>query len=167
MRIVVSTLAVLAVFFFAAHAQAASCSSFAVIKSYDAASKTAEVEYQKGKTRKYFPAPEGAPANNKVPKSCRSKVTRQTSLAVKPTGGRMSITQVRSNFGGKMLNDTDDDSWVPAQLEKLVADATQVVIVVRDGVGKDAPLAITTIYLPITEEEKADIQRIEAQAKDS
>ena len=39
-------------------------------------------------------------------------------------------------------------------------------IEVRQGIGKDAPLGITTIYLPITEEEKAEIARLEAQGED-
>jgi hypothetical protein len=48
----------------------------------------------------------------------------------------------------------------------LIADQTPVVIVIRPGIGKDAPLGITTIYLPITDEELAEIQRIEAQEED-
>ena len=35
-----------------------------------------------------------------------------------------------------------------------------------EGLGKDAPLGITTIYLPITEEEKAEIVRLESQVED-
>jgi len=38
--------------------------------------------------------------------------------------------------------------------------------VIRPGIGKDAPLGVTTIYLPITEEEKAEIKRIDDQAED-
>jgi hypothetical protein len=38
--------------------------------------------------------------------------------------------------------------------------------VIRPGVGKDAPLGITTLYLPITEEELAEIKRIEDEAED-
>jgi hypothetical protein len=76
------------------------------------------------------------------------------------------VTQVRSNFQGKMLNDLEDPAWLPAQLKKLVGDKTTVVIVIRPGVGKDAPLGVTTIYLPITEEELAEIKRIEDDAED-
>jgi hypothetical protein len=78
----------------------------------------------------------------------------------------MSVTQFRENFSGKMRNDTDDSSWVSTHLEKLIGDKTKVVAVLRPGKGKkDAP-ELTTIYLPITEEEKAEIARIDAQAQD-
>ena len=54
----------------------------------------------------------------------------------------MSVTQVRSNFEGKMLNDTRrPDSWVPTgSCKELIDGKTQVVIVIRPGVGRDAPL---------------------------
>jgi hypothetical protein len=118
---------------------ASSCSSFVVIKSYDEAAKTVEVSYEKGKQRAFFPKPEGSPRDtSKIPKECRSKVKKTKSFVVKPTGGRMSVTQVRS----------------------------KVVAVIRPGVGKDAPLGITTLYLPITEEELAEIKRIEDEAED-
>ena len=65
-----------------------------------------------------------------------------------------------------MLNDTDDPAWLPAQLGKLIADETKVVIVIRPGPGKDSPLGLTTVYLPITDEERAEIKRLEDQAKD-
>ncbi len=78
----------------------------------------------------------------------------------------MSVTQVRSNFEGKMLNDTDDPNWVPGKLKELIAAKTQVVIVLRPGMGKDSPLGVTTLYLPITDEERAEIERIEKQAED-
>jgi hypothetical protein len=93
-------------------------------------------------------------------------VRKQTSFAVKPTGGRMSVTQVRSNFEGKMLNTTDDAAWFAAEIGKLVENETTVVIVIRPGVGKDAPLGVTTIYLPITEAELAEIKRLDDQAED-
>ena len=45
-------------------------------------------------------------------------------------------------------------------------DKTKVVVVLRPGKGKkDAP-EMTTIYMPITDEEKAEIARIDNQAKD-
>jgi len=152
----------------AAQAEAASsCSSFAVIKSYDEATSTVEVSYEKGKERKFFPKPEGAPRDtSKIPKSCRSKVKKTTKLVVKATGGRMSVTPVRSNFQGEMLNDRDDETWLPAKLEQLIADETKVVIVIRPGIGKDAPLGITTLYMPITDEELAEIKRLEDEAED-
>ncbi len=76
------------------------------------------------------------------------------------------MTQVRSNFQGKMLNDLDDPAWLPAKLKELIEGKTEVVVVIRPGVGKDAPLGITTIYLPITEEELAEIKRIDEDAED-
>jgi hypothetical protein len=66
-----------------------------------------------------------------------------------------------------MQNDTDDEAWLPTKLKELIDAKTEVVIVVRPGVGKDAPLGMTTLYLPITEEEKAEIQRLEDQAEDT
>jgi hypothetical protein len=151
----------------AAQANAASCSSFAVIKSYNADEKTVEVAHGQGKEREYFPRPEGSPRDSsKIPKKCKAKIRKQSQFVVKPKGGRMSITQVRSNFEGKMMNDTEDATWLPSQLEKLIADETKVVVLIRPGVGKDAPLGITTIYLPITDEERAEIKRLEDEAED-
>ncbi len=167
MRFAIPILALLALCLISARADAASCSGFAVIKSYDAEKSTVEVAYEKGKRTKYFPKPEGTPRDStKIPSRCKKKVTKQTSLVVKATGGRMTLTQLRSNFRGNMLNDVEDPSWVPAQIKQLVANETKVVIVVRPGLGKDAPLAITTIYLPITDEELAEIKKVEAQAED-
>ena len=167
MRFGIPVLVFLAVWLGSAAADAASCSSFAVIKSYDADAKTVEVSFTKGQERKFFPKPEGTPRDSsKIPKQCKRKVRKQTSFAVKPTGGRMSVTQVRSNFEGKMLNDTDDAAWFAAEVGKLVENGTTVVIVIRPGVGKDAPLGLTTIYLPITEEELAEIKRLDDQAED-
>ena len=146
---------------------ASSCSSFVVIKSFDEAASTVEVSYEKGKERAFFPKPEGSPRDtSKIPKACRSKVKKTKSFVVKATGGRMSVTQVRSNFQGKMLNDRDDKTWLPGRLKQLIADKTKVVAVIRPGMGKDAPLGITTLYLPITEEELAEIKRIEDEAED-
>ena len=55
---------------------------------------------------------------------------------------------------------------MPAKLQELIEAETLVVIVIRPGVGKDAPLGVTTIYLPITEEELAEIKRLDDQAED-
>jgi hypothetical protein len=168
MRLIISLFALVGLVFASAQAGAKSCSSFAVIKSYDAEAKTVDVEYKKGRTTKYFPKPEGTPTDSsKIPKACKGKVLKTTTLAVKPTGGRLTVTQVRSNFEGKMQNDTDDPAWLPARFQELIDAETQVVIVVRPGLGKDAPLGVTTVYLPITEEEKAEIKRIEEDAKDT
>jgi len=145
---------------------ASSCSAFAVIKSYDADAKTVELTFGKGKERKFFPKPEGTPKTSKIQDKCKRKVTRNSSFLVKPTGGKMSVTQVRSNFEAKVLNDLDDPAWLPAQFKQLIEAKTQVVVVIRPGIGKDAPLGVTTIYLPITEEEKAEIKRIDDQAED-
>jgi len=168
MRLVIPLFALVGLVFASVQAEAKSCSSFAVIKSYDAEANTVDVEYKKGRTSKYFPKPEGTPKDSsKIPNSCKGKVLKTTSLVVKPTGGRMTVTQVRSNFEGKMQNDTDDPAWLPAKLQELIDAKTQVVIVVRPGMGKDAPLGVTTVYLPITEEEKAEIQKIEDDAEDT
>lgn len=169
MRLGIPLLAILAFCVVSAEAGAEgkSCAAFVVIKAYDDGANTVQVEYGKGKMSQYFPRPEGSPTDtSKIPGACPSKVTRTTSLAVKPTGGRMSVTQIRTNFEGKMLNDTGDANWVPARLKELIASKEQVVIVVRPGMGKDAPLGVTTLYLPITDEEKAEIERIEKQAED-
>jgi hypothetical protein len=168
MRWALVVFAALALGLGSAQAKAASCSSFALIKSFDAAAKTVEISYEKGKLGKFFPRPEGdSQSGSRIAKSCRGKVKKTTTLVVKPTGGRMTVTQVRSNFEGKMLNDPDDPAWLPAQLEKLIAEQTPVVVVIRPGIGKDAPLGITTIYLPITDEELAEIQRLEDEAEDT
>jgi hypothetical protein len=168
MRLAIPVFAILAFFPVSAWAEAKSCAAFVVIKAYDANANSVEVEYGKGKMSQYFPRPEGSPTDtSKIPGACASRVTKTTSLAVKPTGGRMSVTQIRSNFEGKMLNDTSDAAWVPAKLKELVASKEQVVIVVRPGLGKDAPLGVTTLYLPITDAEKAEIERIEKQAEDA
>jgi hypothetical protein len=168
MRLLIPVLAIAAVVLASAHAEAKSCSSFALIKSYDADAKTVDVEYKKGRTSKFFPKVSGTPASTeKIPKACKGRVTKTTTLVVKPTGGRMSVTQIRANFSGKMQNDTDDEAWLPTKLKELIDAKTEVVIVVRPGVGKDAPLGMTTLYLPITEEEKAEIQRLEDQAEDT
>jgi len=153
--------------FASAHAEAKSCSSFAVIKSYDSEGQTVEVEYKKGRTNKFFPKPEGTPTDSsKIPKPCTGKVLKTKQLEVKATGGRMTVTQIRANFSGKMQNDTDDPAWLPAKLKELIDGETEVVIIVRPGLGKDAPLGMTTVYLPITDEEKAEIKRIDDNAKD-
>ena len=167
MRLGFLVFAILALGIGSTQAQAASCSSFAVIKSYDAAAKTVEISHEKGNLGKFFPRPEGdTQSGSRIPKGCKGKVKKATNLVVKPTGGRLTVTQLRSNFDGKMLNDTEDPAWLPAQLEKLIADETTVVVVIRPGMGKDAPLGITTIYLPITEEELAEIKRQETEGED-
>ena len=103
---------------------------------------------------------------DKIPDKCKRKVTKDPNYVVKPTGGKMSVTQVRSNFEAKMLNDTEDPAWLPAKMKELIEAKTLVVVLIRPGVGKDAPLGLTTIYLPITEEEKAEIKRIDEKAED-
>lgn len=167
MRFVLPVLALLVLAVGAERAEAQSCSTFAVVQSFDASAKTAELEYEKGSQQRFFPKPEGSNTDTtKIPKKCTKKVTRGTTVKVKPSGGRMTVTQFRENFSGKMRNDLDDSGWVPTNLQKLIADKTKVVVVLRPGKGKkDAP-ELTTIYLPITEEEKAEIARIDKQAED-
>lgn len=151
----------------ASQADAASCSAFAVIKSYDAAKSAVEVKYGSGSMSKFFPKPEGAPRDStKQPATCKANVTKQTSLQVKGTGGKMSVTQVRTNFEGKMLNDVDDPKWLPAKLEELIKNKTEVVLVIRPGLAKDSPLGITTLYLPADAADLAEIKRLEDQAED-
>jgi len=151
----------------AAQAQAASCSSYAVVKSYDAAKSTVELDFEKGKTNSFFPRPSGTPTDTqKIPNPCKSKVTRKDSFAVKSTGGRLSITQIRSNFEGKMQNDADDEAWLGKELKKLIEAKTTVVVIIREEPGKKGAFGVTTIYLPITPEETKEIERIEAQAED-
>jgi hypothetical protein len=167
MRFVIPIVVFVALCLGSAQADAASsCSAFAVIKAYDADAKTVELSFGKGKERKYFPKPEGTPKTSKIQDKCKRKVTRNSSFLVKPTGGKLSVTQVRSNFEARVVNDLDDPAWLPAQLKQLIEAKTQVVVVIRAGIGKDAPLGVTTIYLPITEEEKAEIKRIDDQAED-
>jgi hypothetical protein len=167
MRFGILFFALLALCLGSTQAEAASCSSFAVIKAFDADANTVEISYEKGKLATFFPRPEGASQERSmIPKGCRGKIKKTTTLVVKPTGGRMTVTQVRSNFEGKMLNDTEDPAWLPAQLNQLIANQEPVVVVIRPGMGKDAPLGITTVYLPITEEELAEIARQEAEAED-
>jgi len=166
MRFVIPIVVFVALCLCSAQADAASCSAFAVIKAYDADASTVELTFGKGKERKFFPKPEGTPKTSKLQDKCKRKVTKSPSFVVKPTGGKMSMTQVRSNFEARVLNDTDDPAWFPAKLKQLVEAKTQVVVVIRPGVGKDAPLGVTTIYLPITEEELAEIKRIDDQAEE-
>jgi hypothetical protein len=168
MRFKVSLLSFVAAAFLAAsQADAASCSAFAVIKSFDPKASTVEVDYGTGSMSKFFPKPEGAPRDTtKQPSICKGNVTRQKSLVVKGTGGKMSVTQVRTNFEGKMLNNVDDPAWLPAKLDELIKGKTQVVLVIRPGMAKDSPLGITTLYLPAGPEDLAEIKRLEAQAED-
>jgi hypothetical protein len=93
---------------------------------------------------------------------------KQDSFPVKTTGGRMSITQVRENFSGKMLNDTDDANWVPTELQKIVDAGSTVLVVMRQppGGNKKAPYGLTTVYLPITDAELKEIERLEGLAVD-
>lgn len=168
MRFTIPMLAVFALLLGAApSADAASCSSLAVIKAYDAEGSRVKIDFEKGSMNKFFPRPEGAPNDTqKVPKKCGRKVTKSSTFHVKASGGRLSMTQIRTNFDGKMLNDTKDDAWLGNKLNELITNETEVVVVIRPGMGKDAPLGITTVYMPITDEEKAEIARLESQAED-
>jgi hypothetical protein len=151
----------------ASHADAGSCSAFVVIKSYDAAKGTVEVSYGRGSQSKFFPKPEGSPRDStKIPASCRGNVTKEKNLTVKGTGGKMSVTQVRTNFEGKMLNNLDDPAWMPAKLDELIKGKTEVVVVVREGPGKGSLPSITTLYLPANDADLAEIKRLESQAQD-
>lgn len=169
MKLPIIVLSALCILLFAASAHAgSSCSSFAKITGYDDASKSITLEKAKGSQTKYFPKPEGAPNTSKIPRKCKSKVMKQDSFKVNVSGGRMKITQVRSNFEGKMLNDLDDKTWVPAKLQELITSGEIVVVLLRQPPGSDkkAPFDVTTVYLPITDEELAEIDRLNAQAED-
>jgi len=169
MRVQVSLLSgLVAAFGFASHANAESCSAFAVIKSFDAAASTVAVEYSSGgNMTKFFPKPEGSPRDtSKQPPTCKGNVTKEKNLQVKGTGGKMSVTQVRTNFEGKMLNNVDDPAWLPAKLDELIKAKTEVVLVIRPGMAKGSPLGVTTLYLPATDADLAEIKRLESQAED-
>ncbi len=167
MRFLIPAIACFVVGFAASQAQAQSCSTFVQFQSYDAEEQTAEVKFTKGSNSRYFPKPEGSPSDStKIPKKCTKRVTRKSTVQIKPSGGRMTVTQLRMNFSGKMLNDLDDSGWVVGQLEKLISDKTKVVAVLRPAKSKKDPPELTTIYLPVTEEEIAEIARIDAQAQD-
>jgi hypothetical protein len=151
----------------AGQADAASCSAFVVIKKYDPASTSIEVEYGSGSQSKFFPKPEGAPRDStKIPSTCKGNVTKTKSLKVTATGGKMSVTQVRTNFEGKMLNNTDDAAWLPGKLDELIKAKTEVVLIIRPGLAKGSPLGVTTLYLPAGPEDLAEIKRLEEQAED-
>jgi hypothetical protein len=148
-------------------APATSCSAFVTFTSFDEAASSVGVNFGSGSNSKFFPKPEGSPTDTtKIPAACKGSVTKSKSFGVKGTGGRMSITQIRTNFEGKMLNDPDDPKWLPAKLKELIDGKTQVVIIVRPGMGPKAPMTITTVYLPANEADLAEIKRLEDQAED-
>ncbi|MBW2267796.1 MAG: hypothetical protein JRH16_04400 [Deltaproteobacteria bacterium] len=168
MRHCILALVVVGLFLGGSQAEAASCAGFATIKKFDPDANFVKIKWGKGSESRFFPKTEGTPANNsKLPAKCKTRLTKKrTEFIVKPVGGRMSVTQVRMNFSGKMLNDVEDAAWLPARIEKLMADETKVAVVVREGVGKDSPYNLTTIYMPITDEERAEIARLDAQSVD-
>jgi len=166
MRYAIPLTFLLALFLGAAQAQAKSCSSFVEIVKYDEAAQTVQVKHGRGSVRKFFPKPEGAPGDTtKIPGSCKSKAKKKE-LHVKASGGRMSVTQIRTNFEGKMLNDVDSKEWFAAKMKELIDGKTEVVAVIRPGMKKGDPLGITTIYLPANEQDLAEIKRLEEQAED-
>lgn len=167
MRYAIPATLFLAFFFVGAgQAQAKSCSTFVQIMKYDAAGKRVLVKHTNGNVRKYFPKPEGAPADSsKVPGKCKAS-QRSNELHVVPTGGRMSITQIRSNFEGKMLNETDSQAWFDKKIKEIIDSKEEVVAVLRPGMKRDDPIEITTIYMPANEEDMAEIKRLEEQAED-
>lgn len=167
MRYAIPATLFLALFLGAAQAQAKSCSSFVVIKSYDPATKTIEVHHGRGSVRKFFPKPEGSPTDTtKIPGSCRHSVTKHDKLEVESSGGRMSVTQIRTNFEGKMLNDTDSDAWFASKMKEMIDGKMEVVAVIRPDIKDKKKLKVTTIYLPANDADFAEIKRLEAQAHD-
>lgn len=166
-RLTIALIAFGALFLGASQAQAKSCSAFAVIQAYNADKSQVKVKWTKGKVRKFFPKPEGAPTDtSKIPGKCKSKVTKKKVFPVKSTGGRLSITQVRTNFEGKMLNDTDDKNWLPGKLKELIDGKTEVVLIIRPNVADRKRHDVTTVYLPAGPEDFKEIERLEAQAED-
>lgn len=160
---------VFALFGAAQAADAKSCSTFAKIEKFDAANNTVTLTKEKGDATKYFPTTEGQPPQSKVPKKCTGRVLRQESFPVNPVGGRMKITQVRTNFYGNLLNDVDDKDWLGKKLKEIEASKDIVVVVLRPPLGqsgKDVTYEVTTIYMPITDAEIAEIARLDAQAED-
>lgn len=169
MRSLIIVLAAAGVLFAAGSAHAGkSCSTFAKITGYDDASKSITLEKTKGSQSKFFPKTDGAPSTSKIPAKCKSKILAQGDYPVNVSGGRMSITQVRANFSGKMLNDIEDKTWVPNKLQELIASGDTVVVLLRQPPGSDkkAPHKVTTIYMPITDEELAEIERLNNQGED-
>jgi len=153
----------------ASTADAKSCSIFASIESYDAETSKVELDKESGDSRRFFPKPEGSPNTSKIPGKCNRRVLRQEGFEVKTTGGRLSITQIRENFTGNMLNDPDDPKWLPAKLKELIEERTKVVVVLREELGvkgRDVPHWVSTIYMPITDKELKEIERLNAQAED-
>ncbi|MCP5066465.1 MAG: hypothetical protein GY946_07850 [bacterium] len=154
-------------FLVATHAQAKSCSTFGILKSFDEAGSTVEVEFTKGKATKFFPRVSGATGDiTKIPGKCKRRTLKQTTVPVKATGGKLSVTQIRNNLSGKMLNDTESVEWFKAEVGKIIAAGEPVVLVLRPGRKKTDPVPMTTIYLPATAEDMAEIQRLEDQVSD-
>ncbi len=167
MRATILLLAFVVPFLFAAQASAKSCSAFGIIKAYDEAGGTVEIEFTKMKATKFFPRPEGASGDiTKIPKKCKRSVLKASTFPVKSTGGRMSVTRVRNNLSGKMLNDTESAEWFKAEMDKIIASGGDVALVLRPGKSKKDPVPLTTIYLAATDEDFAEIARLEAQVSD-
>jgi hypothetical protein len=163
--LVVTVLALVAAPF--AEASAKSCSTFAVITGFDEGASSVTLVVEKGRESKFFPKPEGTPKTSKIPPKCKSKVLKQKGFPVKATGGKLTVTQVRQNFSNKMLNDTDDKTWLPKKLEELVAGKTKVLVVARPPLkDKKGAYGLTTIYLPASQEDLDEIARLDAQATD-
>lgn len=154
----------------ASTADAKSCSTFAVVESYDADTSMVTLKIEKGNSQKFFPKPEGSGTTSKIPGKCKTRVLKVGSYEVRTSGGRLSITQVRENFTDNMLNDPDDENWVPTKLAELIADKTKVVVVLRPEMGsqnkKKVPHWVSTIYMPITQAELDEIARLDAQGED-
>jgi hypothetical protein len=165
MRALILLLALPILVLSAAPALAKSCNAWVIIESYDPGTSTVTVKKEKTSVRKYFPKPEGA-TGSKIPAKCKSKVYKQGSFPVTATGGRLKITQIRENFSGKMLNDPEDPAWLPAKLQELIDDKTLVSAIMRPPVGKKKPFGVSAVYLPITEAELKEIERLENLASD-
>ena len=160
----------LALLLAASTADAKSCSTFAVIEAFDPETNMVTIKVRKGDSNRFFPKPEGSPSTSKIPKKCKTRVLRMGSYEVRSKGGRLSITQVRENFTDNMMNDPDDENWVGNKMQELIADKTQVVVVLRPERGKEKekkpPHWVSTIYMPITQAEIDEIARLDAQGED-
>ena len=95
----------IALLLIATTADARSCSTFAKIEAFDTETSMMTLKVTKGNSQKFFPKPEGSgTGNSKIPKKCKTRILKKGSFEVRTTGGRLKLTQIRSNFNDNMLN---------------------------------------------------------------
>ena len=125
----------------ASQADAASCSAFVTIKSFDARSQHRRGGLRQRQHEQVLPEAGGRADRHDAssPPTCKANVTKTKSLQVKGTGGKMSVTQVRTNFEGKMLNDVERPGLAAGQARR--ADQGQDAGRARDPAGHGEGLA--------------------------